>query len=169
MREPLQVVFVCTGNICRSPSAHAVLLTHLEAARARGEAWPDALAVESAGTSAFHVGELPTAPARAEGRRRGHTVTHRARQVGPEDFDPRGLVVAMAAEHRARLLRLAPPGYEPDRIVLFRTFDPDAAGDPDVADPYYGGPADYAEMFDVIERGMPALVARLRELAAARG
>lgn len=167
MREPLQIVFVCTGNICRSPSAHAVLETFLARARARGEAWPDSVVVESAGTGSWHAGELPTSATRAEGRRRGHTVGHRARQVRPADFDPRGLVVAMAAEHHHDLLALAPRGFDPTRVVLFRAFDPAADGHTDVEDPYYGGPDDFVEMFDVIERGMPALVERLRGLVGA--
>ncbi|MDP2305138.1 MAG: low molecular weight protein-tyrosine-phosphatase [Pseudomonadota bacterium] len=164
MPNPVHVVFVCTGNICRSPSAHAVLETWLARELRQGEGWPAGVVVESAGTGSWHAGELPTALTRAEGKRRGHTVEHRARVVRPGDFDPRGLVVAMGTEHRRDLLRLAPAGFDAGRVVLFRSFDPDANAPRDVEDPYYGGPADFVEMFDVIERCMPALLARVRGL-----
>jgi protein-tyrosine phosphatase len=148
----MRVLFVCTGNICRSPAAHAVLAAH--AARARL-----AVEVDSAGTGAWHAGELPDERARAEGARRGYTLTHRARAVRPADFQTFDLVVAMDRTHLRALIALAPPAAR-DRVVLFRAFDPEP-GEPDVSDPYYEGADAFVEMFNVIEDAMPALLAHL--------
>lgn len=147
-----RVVFVCTGNICRSPAAHAVVEAALARAGVRD------VEVDSAGTGDWHAGQLPDARARGEGARRGYALTHPARQVRRGDFVPGTLVVAMDEGHLRALRRLAPDF--PD-LVLYRDFDPTASGPTGVDDPYYGGAEGFAEMFDVIERCVPALLRRL--------
>lgn len=156
----LRVSFVCTGNICRSPAAHAVFAHALAAERARGERWPDEVIVESAGLGGWHVGELPDPRAQAEGARRGFRLDHRARQVAAVDLG--GLVIAMDQGHHDALQRRGA-----SRLLLFRSFDPLANGDLDVADPYYGDDPGFAGMFEVIERTTPALLAHVRALIGA--
>lgn len=145
----MRVLFVCTGNICRSPAAHAVFQAH--AARAGL-----VVTIDSAGTGSWHAGELPDERARAEGARRGYALTHRARQVRSSDFASFDLLLAMDRTH-LRALHARAPAAVRDRVVLFRAFD-EAPGDPDVADPYYDGPEAFAEMFDVLEAAMPRLL-----------
>jgi len=140
-----RVLFVCTGNICRSPAAHAVFEA---AARQAGSA----IEVDSAGTSDWHRGRLPDGRARTEGARRGYTLDHVARQVRIEDFTADTLVVAMDRSHAEALRRFRPPA-----LVLFRAYDP--LGGQDVDDPYYSGAAAFSRMFDVIERTTPGLLA----------
>jgi protein-tyrosine phosphatase len=152
--SPPRVLFVCTGNICRSPAAHAVLVT---AARRAGVP----VVVDSAGLGGWHAGELPDPRAIAEGARRGYVLDHPARKVRPTDFGSFDLILAMDRTHLRGLAALAPAPV--DHLVLFRTFDP-TPGAPDVADPYYDGDAAFVEMFDVIEAAMPRLVARVGEI-----
>lgn len=163
----LTVLFVCTGNICRSPAAHAVLDQHLRRAAALGARWAARVRVDSAGTAGWHQGEPPDPRAQAEGARRGYTVDHPARVVTREDYNPQTWLIAMDSGHLQALRRRAPQGYDPDRIVLFRRYDPQAQGDADVSDPYYGGPREFSHLYDVLERSMPALLlaveARLKE------
>ena len=150
-----RVVFVCTGNICRSPAAHVVL----EAALAR--AGVTGVQVESAGTHGYHQGELADPRTIAEGVRRGYDFPYRSRLLGRRDLEA-DLLVAMDRSHLAALTRVL--GTTSPRVALFRSFDPLGGPDADVADPYYGGPDGFVEMFDVIERAMPALVDRCRVL-----
>jgi protein-tyrosine phosphatase len=149
----MRVLFVCTGNICRSPAAHAVFEA---AARSAGLL----VTVDSAGTGSWHIGELPDPRARAEGARRGYLLDHRARKLRPSDFDVFDLLIAMDRSHLETLTSLAPAGRQ-GRLVLFRTFDPAADGALDVLDPYYDNDGAFSGMFDVIERAVPALLARV--------
>lgn len=146
---PLRLVFVCTGNICRSPAAHAVMAARLGS---RTD-----VTLDSCGLGGWHAGELPDPRARAEGLRRRFVLDHPARQVRPGDFTPDTVLVAMAREHQTALGRLAPPGFPPARVVLLRDFDPACAPGTDVDDPYYGTDDDFARMFDVIEAAAPGL------------
>lgn len=152
-----RIVFVCTGNICRSPAAHVVFDAVL--ARAGLAGWE----VSSAGTDAYHEGELADPRTIEEGTRRGYRFPHHARPVNRRDLEA-DLLVAMDRGHLAKLQRMV--GGSSPRVVLFRSFDPEGGPAADVADPYYGGPAGFEQMFNVIERSMPALLARCRELSA---
>ncbi|MES2644883.1 MAG: hypothetical protein V4850_35680 [Myxococcota bacterium] len=126
MREPLRVVFVCTGNICRSPSAHAVLESSLARERARGEAWADRVLVESAGTGSWHAGELPTAATRSESARprggasRGGCAPRTStRAVSSSPWPPSTTTTCSASRLRPRargaVPRLRPRGGRPPR------------------------------------------------------
>lgn len=148
----MRVLFVCTGNICRSPAAHAVLERMVTRAGL-------AVEVDSAGLGGWHQGELPDPRARAEGARRGYALTHPARVVQSGDFQAFDLIIAMDRGHLRALTERAPPACR-DRVRLFRSVDP-TAPDADVADPYYDGPEAFAEMFDTIERCAPVWLTRL--------
>lgn len=139
------VLFVCLGNICRSPLAEGIL--RREAAR-RGIP----LEVDSADTGDYHIGSLPDERARAEGTTRGCDMTMRARQVSPPDFERFDLIVAMDAQNRRNLLRMAGPHAA--KVRLMREFDPSAPPGADVPDPYYGGPEHFTEVAEMMERAV---------------
>lgn len=151
--ETFGVLFVCLGNICRSPAAHAVVEPRLARLGVR---------VDSAGLGAWHTGELPDHRSRAEGKRRGYRVDHRARMVTNDDFDNYTLIIAMEAEQIDKLkTRREYPRKHHDRylvdpdgeqIRLLREWDPDAKPGTALLDPYYGERATFAEMYDIIER-----------------
>lgn len=148
------MVFVCTGNICRSPIAEKVFAERLQAA-----GLDHRVRVGSAGTGGWHVGD-PADP-RTEDvlRRNGYQHNHKARQVGVEHTDA-DLLVALDAGHARSLRRLVD---RPERIRLLRSFDPDAGHDLDVPDPYYGGDAGFDKVLGMIEAAMPGLLDWVRE------
>ncbi len=153
-RKPIGVLFVCLGNICRSPAAEAVF-AHLVAEA--GVA--DRFVLDSAGTGAWHVGERADARMRAAAERRGIPMTSRARQVTRDDFETFDHVFAMDASNFAALRRLAPAEHV-DKLRLFRDFDPAGVG-ADVPDPYYGDSADFDEVLDIVTRAGRQLLAEL--------
>ncbi len=153
---PHKILTVCTGNICRSPSAEVILRDHLAAA-----GLGQAVEVDSAGTFDYHVGEPPSEPAVRLAAKRGYDLTPlRARELSLQDFATFDLILAMDRGHLRSLSALQPPDSI-SRLSLFLEVLPEAGID--VADPYYGGDADYLAMLDVIEAAVPAWVARLRE------
>lgn len=156
-----RVLFVCTGNICRSPAGHAVLAARLAAGAAPG------VTVDSCGLGDWHAGDLPDPRARAEGAKRGYTLDHPARMLRDADFAVPGLIVAMDRSHLRGVRAWAPHAFDPAGVVLFRQFDPGAPPDAEVDDPYYGPPAGFAAMFDTIERTMPGLLAHVVRTAGA--
>jgi protein-tyrosine phosphatase len=127
---------------------------------ALGEAGLDrVVTVTSAGTGGWHVGE-PMDPRAAEVLRdHGYDTAHTARQLDSTVLSA-DILVALDAEHR-RALRDSVP--EPDRVVLLRSFDPEAPSDAEVPDPYYGGPDGFAEVMRMIEAAVPGLVERVRK------
>jgi protein-tyrosine phosphatase len=153
-----RIVFVCTGNICRSPTAAVVFAEHL-----RRAGLADVVRVSSAGLGPWHAGEPIDARAGAVLARHGYPVDHVARQVDAEHLDA-DLLLAMDSGHEKALRRVV---AEPDRVRMFRSFDPaadsTAAGDLDVPDPYYGGPNGFEDVLAMIEAAMPGLLAWVRE------
>ncbi|WP_329172074.1 low molecular weight protein-tyrosine-phosphatase [Streptomyces sp. NBC_01477] len=150
----MHICFVCTGNICRSPSAALVL-----AERLREAGLDDRVRVTSAGLGGWHAGDDIDPRAAEALTRHGYPVAHVAAQVGPGHLDA-DLLVAMDRGHEKALLRLAD---DPSRVRLLRSFDPDAAGDQDVPDPYYGGEEGFEEVLAMIEAAMPGLLDQVRE------
>lgn len=147
----IRVVFVCTGNICRSPTAEAVLRHLVEQ-----EGLADRISVGSAGTGGWHVGDDADARSLRALRGRGYQLRHSARQFRPHWFDEHELVVALDASHLRDLRRMR-PGAE---VRLLREWDPEGPGD--VPDPYYGGDEDFQEVLDMVERSCEGLLEELR-------
>jgi protein-tyrosine phosphatase len=155
----VRVLFVCLGNICRSPTAEAVM------ARLVVDAGLDAqIELDSAGTGAWHVGSPPDERATAAAARRGIPTRGLARQVTAEDFATFDLVVAMDRENLRDLRGVAPSAEAAARVRLLREFDPasDGAADLDVPDPYYGGPDGFGRVLDLVEAACAGLLAELR-------
>jgi protein-tyrosine phosphatase len=168
--ERIRVLFVCLGNICRSPLAEGVFL-HL--ARAAGVA--DRFEVDSAGTGDWHVGEPPDPRASAVARKYGVTLPSTARQVTAADFERFDYIVAMDRENLWNLERMAREGRgtrtRVAKIHLLRVDDPDReAGDDrhDVPDPYYGGPSGFDQVYHMVYRSAEALLRRLLAESAPR-
>ena len=151
---PIRVLFVCLGNICRSPAAEAAFL-HLVKQAGRDAEFD----VDSAGMGAWHAGEPADARMREAGRRRGLEVTSVARQVVRDDFERFDWIFAMDASNLRALRRLSPAAHH-DKIRLFRDLDPDGAGQ-DVPDPYYGDAGGFDEVLDIVTRAATALLAEL--------
>ncbi len=152
---PFKILMVCTGNICRSPSAAVMLSRHLKAAGLSEE-----VEVDSAGIEDFHTGEPPSPPAvRAAGARGYDLSREKARQVGPRDFESVDLILAMDSGHQRRLAAMRPKTSS-SKISLFLEVMPEAGTE--VADPYYGTDDDYETMMDLLEAAMPAWIASLQ-------
>ncbi len=154
----IRICFVCLGNICRSPTAHGVM-ERLVAEAGLGAA----IEIDSAGTGAYHVGELPDERSRAAARRRGIELTHRARQFAAADLDRFDLVVAMDGQNLRRLRQLAGDRVGPPPIVLLRSFDATAAPGAEVPDPWDGEHDGFEEVLDQCERACAGLLAHVRE------
>jgi protein-tyrosine phosphatase len=150
---------VCLGNICRSPSAEAVVRQRLAQAGLAGE-----VEVDSAGTGGWHAGDAPDRRAVDEAERRGVPMSGRARQVSGGDLRDFDLIIAMDTANFGDLKNLAVDDDQRAKLHLLREWDSEAAPhDRSVPDPYYGGERDFAEMFEIIERCADGFVAELRE------
>lgn len=153
----MRILFVCLGNICRSPTAEGVMRHKL---RAAGLA--DDVDIESAGTGGWHVGDNADPRSRAEARRRGVAMTHCAQQFTARDFARFDLVLAMDRENRDDLLAMVPDDEAAAKVRLLRSYDPTAPPGAEVPDPYYGGPDGFTRVFDMVERACAGLLATLR-------
>jgi protein-tyrosine phosphatase len=168
---PTRLLFVCLGNICRSPTAEGVMRALVSDGGLEGS-----IEVESAGTGGWHVGSPPDARAAEAARARGVALGGTARQVRAQDFDDFNLLLAMDSENLRALQRLAPGEQERAKVRLLREFDPASAPpsgakagaeDLDVPDPYYGGVDGFDEVFELVQAACAGLLAQLREDAPA--
>jgi protein-tyrosine phosphatase len=158
-----RLLFVCLGNICRSPMAEAVMTGLVAEAGLEAE-----FDLDSGGTGTWHVGAAPDERAIAAGARRGIAMRGKARKVTVEDFDAFDLLLAMDAENFRALRALAPYGVAAAKVRLLREFDPASAGAAslDVPDPYYGAPEDFDTALDLIQAACAGLLVELRTTAA---
>lgn len=144
-----RILFVCLGNICRSPTAEGVMR-----ALVREAGLEESIELDSAGTGAWHVGNPPDERATETARTRGIVLEGAAREVRRADFDDFDLLIAMDRKNLADLRRFAPDGRARARIRLLREFDPASAGlgvdELDVPDPYYGGPRGFEDVLDLV-------------------
>lgn len=155
-----RILFVCTGNICRSPTAEGVARRMIRDAGLEGR-----VEVESAGIQGYHAGEAPDPRAQKAALRRGYDLSRqRARAVEVLDFPRFDLLLAMDQGHLEVLLRRSPPVYRP-KVRLFMSFARRHGGD-DVPDPYYGAESGFEKVLDLCEDGVAGL---LEELQRQRG
>ena len=161
MKGTVRLSFVCLGNICRSPTAEAVMrhLVQQEGLQAK-------ILLDSAGLGDWHVGHARDSRSQAVGRRRGIPLAGVARQFQAGDFARFDHVLAMDRQNRAGLLQLAPHEQARAKVRLLRSFDPAAPPDADVPDPYYGGPQGFDEVFDICQAACAGLLAHLRRTHA---
>ena len=141
----IKVLFVCMGNICRSPTAEGVFHKLLEDMGTK-----DRFMIDSAGTHAYHVGEQPDHRAQQTARRRGIDLSFiRARKVAPSDFEHFDHILAMDSDNYAILQTICPDQHR-QKVRLFLEYAPDC-GETDVPDPYYGGQNGFDYVFDLVE------------------
>ena len=161
MTASIRVLMVCTGNICRSPTAEGVLRHKLAEAGLQYR-----VEVASAGTVDYHAGSPPDHRAQQSALRRGYDLSRqRARQLRADDFERFDLVLAMDTDHVERMVELC-PGPLAGRIGLLMDFSPRRPRGMSVPDPYYGAPAGFERVLDLIEEAcdglMQDLLARLK-------
>lgn len=152
-----RICCVCLGNICRSPTAQAIMEHRLSS-----DDLGAFFEVESAGTGNWHVGHPPDARAQEEAARRGIPMASVARQFTADDFARFDLVLAMDAANLESLRALAPDEAAAAKVHRLREFDPQAHGDLDVPDPYFGGADGFSAVFDMIDRSITGLMDHLR-------
>jgi protein-tyrosine phosphatase len=152
---PTRILFVCLGNICRSPLAESVF-RHL--ARERGV--EEEFAIDSAGTSGYHAGSPPDERSVATARMRGVEVVGRSRKLMPRDLREYEYVIVMDAENLAEVSSLQDAVRGPARVHRLREWDPEP-GDHDVPDPYYGGVRGFEDVHDLVHRSCEALLEHL--------
>ena len=155
----MRILFVCMGNICRSPTAEGVMRGLL-----RAEGLEDRIEIDSAGIGGWHAGAPPDERATEAARRRGVALDGAARQVTAEDFRRFDLLLAMDRENMRDLVHLAPDGEARAKVRLLREFDPASAGggDLDVPDPYYGGANGFEHVLDLVEAACRGLLDEVR-------
>jgi protein-tyrosine phosphatase len=154
-RTPVRLLFVCLGNICRSPTGEGVMR-----ALVRDAGLSDRIEVASAGTSGWHIGEPPDPRSTATAAARGIVIDGAGAQVTAADFERFDLLLAMDRQNLRDLQALAPDSEARSRARLLRDWDPDGTGD--VPDPYAGGPRGFEEVLDIVQRSCAALLDDLR-------
>jgi len=147
----IAVLFVCLGNICRSPLAEGVFRDLVEEA-----GLGDRFRIDSAGTGSWHIGDPPDARSAAVATQNGVRLTGRARRFEAHDLDTFDWVLAMDRSNE-RSIEALRRGAAPARVHLLREFDPDG-DDVEVPDPYYGGTGGFQEVFDIVDRSCRALL-----------
>lgn len=146
-----KVLFVCLGNICRSPTAHAVFRHKAKERRLNVE-------IESAGTSAYHQGTKPDKRSISLGLERGYDFSAiYSRPVNDQDFSYYDEIFAMDAQNLVDLQRRCPAEFQP-KLKLFMCFHPDFQSIQEIPDPYYGGTRGFVRVMDLIEQGCDALL-----------
>jgi len=156
MSERVGVLFVCMGNICRSPTAEGVFTKLVKEAGLE-----DAIRIDSAGTHGYHVGASPDERARETAITRGIDMGHlQARQVLPKDVDEFDYVLTMDRGNFENTMGLS-TGENRDRIHMFMDFAENRP-EAEVPDPYYGGPEGFENVFDMVEEAAAGLLAHIR-------
>ena len=154
-KSPIRVLFVCLGNICRSPLAEGVFK---EAVTRRG--WGDLVSVDSCGTAAYHAGERPDQRSVEVARQHGIDISaQRARKLEDDDFERFHLIVPMDRDNERNVLRRMPAGASCE-IKRLTTFIEADVG-PDVPDPYYGGPGGFQHVYDLLVSASEELLQRV--------
>jgi protein-tyrosine phosphatase len=150
-----RLLFVCLGNICRSPAAEGVM-RHL----VTQEGLADQYVIDSAGTGDWHTGDLPDSRMRSHGAKRGYQLDSRARQVRPEDFTDFDLILVMDRQNLRDIREFAPNAAAMSKVRLFCDY---VSGRPEteVPDPYYAGADTFEEVLDLAENGAKGILKAL--------
>lgn len=155
-KDKINILFVCLGNICRSPAAQGVMESLVAE-----KGMEDRIFVDSAGTYAGHRGELPDRRMRIHARQRGYELTHRSRPIRESDFEDFDIIVAMDASNRDNLRRLAPTLEDARKIVMMADFCRRSHRFDYVPDPYYEGSEGFELVLDMLEDACAGLLSQL--------
>lgn len=152
--KPLRLLFICLGNICRSPAAQGVMQHLVDRAQLA-----DRFLIDSAGIGSWHVGDLPDQRMREHGKARGYDFDHHARQFDADsDFRRFDLIITMDDENYRRITDMAHTDEARRRVVPMRRFLEEGSGATSVPDPYYGDARDFDLALDLIEEGCSRLL-----------
>lgn len=152
-----KILFVCLGNICRSPLAEAIFKEKIKASKLE-----DHFEADSCGTSNYHIGDPPDSRTIANARKNGVAISHLGRQLCTDDLEQYDYILAMDQSNYQNILRLTNAQQYSGKVSLMRTYDPEGKGK-EVPDPYYGGESQFQEVFDILDRSMDTFIAHLRE------
>ncbi|MDH5457295.1 MAG: low molecular weight phosphotyrosine protein phosphatase [Nitrospinota bacterium] len=153
LSKSFEICFVCLGNICRSPLAEGVFQALIN-----DQGLENQIIVHSAGTGGWHVGASPDARMQATARNKGIKLTSRAQQIEAGDIRRFDLVLAMDRSNLETMQYLCSPEIAAKKLRLFRSFDPEADGDMDVPDPYYGRDDGFEHVFQIVHRTCPPIL-----------
>jgi protein-tyrosine phosphatase len=151
----IKVLFVCLGNICRSPLAEAIFNHKVEKLGRQSD-----FEVQSCGTANYHIGDPPDHRTIRNAQKNGIKINHVGRQLSLSDLDSFDFILAMDTNNQHAILRLDTAPQNSHKIFLMRSFDP-LGKNLDVPDPYYGEEKDFQEVFDIINRSVNSFVGSL--------
>jgi len=152
MKPDKKILFVCLGNICRSPAAEEVMRQKIKAAGLEGN-----VAVDSAGTYGGHAGELPDSRMRQAAGKRGYKLSHTSRQIRLDDFEQYDMIVVMDDSNYENVYRMAPDPESAEKIYTMSEFFQESDSD-HVPDPYYEGADGFETVLDLLEDGAQGLI-----------
>jgi protein-tyrosine phosphatase len=152
-KAPIKIMFVCLGNICRSPLAHAVMLHKVKKMQKEKE-----FIIDSSGISNWHVDELPDLRMRETAEKHGIPIIHRAKTIEPFELDYFDEILVMDKVVLKNLTDRAKTDSQLSKIKLFRDYDPQAKKGEDVPDPYYGNAKGFDNVYEIIDRTTSALL-----------
>lgn len=151
----MKILFVCLGNICRSPLAEGILKHKLKLMGLDSK-----VMVDSCGTSNYHIGDLPDSRTRDNAKKNGITLDHRGRQLSNKDIDQFDFILAMDRSNYNNILRLVDDSSLKSKVMLMREFDHQEGTE--VPDPYYGGEDGFQEVFDILDRSIDEFIRHLQ-------
>jgi len=157
MQKKTRVLFVCLGNICRSPLAEA-LFKH----KIKEKKLEHFFEADSCGTSNYHIGDTPDPRTIKNALKNGVTIDHRGRQLCSADFDQFDYIYVMDKSNRDNSLRLAQENHHRIKVIMMRSFDAVDKGE-DVPDPWAGGEEGFQEVFEILDRSIDRLINKLSE------
>lgn len=156
-KKPCKILFVCLGNICRSPAAQGVMEALVEEQNLKNEIF-----IDSAGTYGGHAGDLPDRRMRVHAQRRGYNLTHKSRQVKYSDFEKFDLIVAMDDANYYDLKSMASTLEDESKIVSMATFLRQHPHNDCIPDPYYEGSEGFELVLDLLEDACSELIRAIR-------